>query len=247
MENDMTPLLEKELARCLRAGRRALPRIGSAPAPKNAVTGFFNSSFMVTVVGGVFLGAITHVWQEHSRATAATAALFDSRKTALAEFVNRFSRSSYLGKQLVHRALWLRFQRVQAGSLLPATSTAGKEIAFVDGKSMCETDVYCDELTTQYYASGDTDALCSTLATYFPDAKLRADIRVLRKHTNQMMGSSNDDYPYPEIGENSGQSLLEQYKAAIASMEQRFADVQSEFQSVLECAGEFLCREGGES
>ena len=147
---------------------------------------FFQSSFFITVVGGVLLAWLPFQWQQRAsdqREREAESARIAERKERLAyQFAKDFPLSAHLIGRFRKRQLWMASEE-----------THGTNKAYADGRTFAETRDYTEKLVDQYLTLGPTASMCNQIAASFPNsAKVTTLARALSENVTAMINATNE-------------------------------------------------------
>jgi hypothetical protein len=171
------------LERLLKEKKESSSRCQRFFAPIKA---FFQSTFFITVVGGVLLALLPLQWQNRAavhREREAEATQIAERKERLAyQFAKDFPLSVHLAGCFRKRQLWMGDREAQELNK-----------PYADGRTFAETRDYTEKLVDQYLLLGPTASICNQIAASFPNStNITSRARALSENVTALINATND-------------------------------------------------------
>lgn len=196
--------------------------------------GLLNSSFVVTVLGGIALALLAQQWQTATMTRERTVANLHARQQAFYDCLTRFSLSTWILRDLTSRDLWIRYQRDLPGEPLLAPNGH-----YYDGIGLDDGSQVIERLRREYGDSGDLVAICEKLRGLCSNNATRRKLASLATLVRDARDVDGSVYTLPKDSDGKGEyrtKLKDQLKTA----NEKFREIEAAFSVVvIECAEEF--------
>jgi hypothetical protein len=180
---------------------------------------FFNSTFVITLLGGVLAAGVTAAWQARSAHNTFQRVVLEhelqDRRIAAKEFADGFGGALYLFNDLLMRRLWLAAHYKELSHVYP------------DGRHYISERTVFEALESKVYSHPIPESLADRVAVTFTSPSLQSDVHQLLDTLNKMIVDPDEDSLGTDFNmANRYQDLISQMQSEITAIEHKWEKAQ---------------------
>jgi hypothetical protein len=180
---------------------------------------FLNSTFVITLLGGVLAAAVSAAWQARSAHNAFQRVVLEhelqDRRIAAKEFADGFGGALYLFNDLLMRRLWLSSHYKERSHVYP------------DGRRYISERTVFETLESKVYSHPIPESLADRVAVTFSSPTLQSDVHQLLDTLNKMIVDPDEDALGRDFDTaNRYQEIISKMQTEITAIEDKWENAQ---------------------